>query len=80
MSCAPLLARWFISHLPKSILKNKEGMGWAYRIMSLAHIDIIWTTTGMEDVAIIDRCREYLNVPLLGINGGITYNPCLALR
>ena len=30
MCCAPLLARWFISHLPKSVLKNKEGMGWAY--------------------------------------------------
>ena len=32
MCCAPLLVRWFISHLPKSVLKNKEGMGWAYRI------------------------------------------------
>ena len=41
MCCAPLLARWFISHLPKSVLKNKEGMGWAYRIMSLAYTDII---------------------------------------
>ena len=34
----------------------------------------------MEDTAIIDRCGEYPNVPLLGIRGGITYNPCLALR
>ena len=34
----------------------------------------------MEGVAIIDRCGEYLNVPLLGIRGGITYSPCLALR
>ena len=32
-----------------------------------------------EEVAIIDRCGEYPNVPLLGIRGGITYNPCLAL-
>ena len=36
MCYAPLLARWFISHLPKSVLKNKEGMGWAYRVMSLS--------------------------------------------
>ena len=78
--CAPLLARWFISHLPKSVLKNKEGMGWAYRIMSLAHTDIIWSTKDMEEVAVINRCGEYPNVPLLGIRGGITYNPCLALR
>ena len=31
-------------------------------------------------MAIIDRCGEYPNVPLPGINGGITYNLCLALR
>ena len=41
MLCAPLLLRWFLSHLPKSVLKNKEGMGWAYRIMSLSHNNII---------------------------------------
>ena len=58
MSYAPLLARWFISHLPKSVLKNKEGMGRAYRIMSLSHNDIIWTIKGIEDVAIIDRYGE----------------------
>ena len=34
----------------------------------------------MEEVAVIDRYGEYPNVPLLGIRGGITYNPCLALR
>ena len=26
MCCMPLLSRWFISHLPKSILKNEEGL------------------------------------------------------
>ena len=34
----------------------------------------------MEDVTIIHHCGEFANVPLLGIRGGITYNPCLALR
>ena len=29
---------------------------------------------------IVDHCAEFPNVPLLGIRGGITYNPCLALR
>ena len=33
-----------------------------------------------EDVTIIDRCGEFPNVPLLGIRGGITYNPSLALH
>ena len=80
MCCMPLLSRWFISHLPKSILKNEEGLGWSQRIMSLAHMDILWCSRAMENTAIIDRCGEYPNVPLLGIRGGITYNPCLALR
>ena len=26
MCFMPLLARWFISHLPKSVLKNEEGL------------------------------------------------------
>ena len=34
----------------------------------------------MEEITIIDRCGEFHNVPFLGIRGGITYNPCLALR
>ena len=34
----------------------------------------------MEDMVIIDHYGEYPNVPLIGTHGGITYNPCLALR
>ena len=78
MCCMSLLSRWFISH-PKFVLKNEEGLGWFYRIMSLAHTNILWSSRAMEDTAVIDRCRGYPNVPLLGIRGGITYNPCLAL-
>ena len=55
-------------------------MGWAYRIMSLSHKDLIWAITVMDEVDIIDSCGEYPNVPLIGTNGGITYNLCLALR
>ena len=62
------------------MLKNKEGMGWAYRVMSLSNNDIIWTFKGMDEVTVIDRCREYPNVPLIGTRRGISYNPCLALR
>ena len=34
----------------------------------------------MGDISIIGRCGEFPNVSLLGIRGGITYNPSLALR
>ena len=48
--------------------------------MTLKHSDIHWCSRSIENVTIVDRCGEFPNVPLLGIRGGITYNPCLALR
>ena len=29
MCCTPLLTRWFISHLPQSVLKNEQGLRWS---------------------------------------------------
>ena len=49
-------------------------------MMSLSHNDIRWCSRSLEDISIIDRCGEFPNVPLLGIRGGITYNPFLTLR
>ena len=72
MCCTPLLARWFISHLPRSMLKNEQGMRWSKRLMSLSHADIRWYYRSLEDITIIDRCGEFPNVPLLSIRGGIT--------
>ena len=42
MCCIPLLSRWFISHLPQSLMKNEQGLRWFQRLMSLAHSDIHW--------------------------------------
>ena len=47
--------------------------------MSLSHSDIKWYPRSQEDIFFIDRCREFPNVPLLGIKGGIIYNSSLAL-
>ena len=80
MCCTSLLARWFISHLPQSVLKNEQGLRWSQRLMTLTHSDVHWCSRSRENVIIIDHCGEFPNVPLLGIRGGITYNPCLALR
>ena len=80
MCCMSLLSRWFISHLPRSILKNEQGLRWSQRLMSLSHTNIHWCSQSQEDIAIIDCCGDFPNVPLLGIRGGITYNPSLALQ
>jgi len=78
LGCIPLLHRWFISHLPRSSIKNEEGLTWIQRIMELSYDDIIWYPKKFEGVQLYDRCGEFPNVPLLGIHGGITYNPILA--
>ena len=48
--------------------------------MSLTYYDVFWCSRSLEDTTIIDRYEESPNVPLLGIRGGITYNPSLSLR
>ena len=77
--CAPLLYRWFISHLPKSrnFQDNPEKLIWSKRIMSLTHVDINWYNSAYDKKMIIDGCGEFSNVPLLGIKGGVSYNPAL---
>ena len=76
MCCTHLLERWFISHLPQSVLKNEKGLRWSQRLMTLTHSDVHWCSRS-KNVIIVDRCGEFPNVPLLGIRGGITYNPCV---
>ena len=36
MCCIPFLYRWFISHLPRSVMKNELGLRWYQSLMSLS--------------------------------------------
>jgi hypothetical protein len=80
--CAPLLYRWFISHLPHSNLfkENPDKLKWPQRLIPLAPADIVWYNAAYDIGMIIDSCGEFPNVPLLGTRGGISYNPILARR
>ncbi|XP_045831213.1 uncharacterized protein LOC123922549 [Trifolium pratense] len=82
LCCAPLLYRWFISHLPRTrhFKENPEKLRWAQRIMPLTSSDIVWYDAAYDVGVIIDGCGEFSNVPLLGTRGGISYNPTLARR
>ncbi|XP_050918609.1 uncharacterized protein LOC127136047 [Lathyrus oleraceus] len=55
--CAPLLYKWFISHLPQSPVfqENKNCLRWSQRLMSLTNDDITWYSPIYDDVDIIDR-------------------------
>ncbi|XP_058783281.1 uncharacterized protein LOC131657954 [Vicia villosa] len=78
LGCAPLLHKWFISHLSRATIKNEEGLTWAQRIIKLSYDDVIWSQKEFEGSHLFDSCGDFPNVPLLGTRGGITYNPILA--
>jgi len=80
--CAPLLYKWIIYHLPRSpcFTTNPENLLWSQRLMSLTPADVVWYNPAYDKGTIIDSCGEFHNVPLLGIRGGISYNPTLARR
>ncbi|XP_058760493.1 uncharacterized protein LOC131633829 [Vicia villosa] len=78
LGCAPLLHKWFISHLSRSTIKNEEGLTWVQRIIKLSYDGLIWSQKGFEGSHLFDICGDFPNVPLLGTRGGITYNPILA--
>ena len=61
-------------------MKNEQRLKWSQRLMSLSHSDIHWCLFSQKDFTFIECFGEFSNVPLLGIRGGITYNPSLALR
>jgi len=80
LCCAPLLYKWFTSHLPRTqpFIKNPEKLPWSQRIMSLTPADIVWYNPASDTKTVIIHCGDFPNVPLIGIWGGISYNPILA--
>ncbi|KAI5397173.1 hypothetical protein KIW84_063120 [Lathyrus oleraceus] len=80
--CVPLLYKWFISYLRQTstFVKNKQCLRWSQRLMSLTNDDIVWYDPLLSILDIIDSCGELSNMPLIGIQGGINYNPALARR
>ncbi|KAI5396118.1 hypothetical protein KIW84_062352 [Lathyrus oleraceus] len=80
--CIPLLYKWFILHLPQTptFVENKQCLRWSQRLMSLTKDDIVWYDPSLSSLDIIDCCGEFSNVPLIGTQGGINYNPALAYR
>ncbi|XP_050909338.1 uncharacterized protein LOC127123126 [Lathyrus oleraceus] len=82
LCCAPLLYKWFISHLPRSRLfkENPQKLRWSQRFMSIDQGSIHWYDPSYDVGVIIDSCGEFSNVPFICVHGGINYNPILARR
>ncbi|XP_050896200.1 uncharacterized protein LOC127102928 [Lathyrus oleraceus] len=82
LCCAPLPYKWFISHLAGSRLfrENPQKLRWSQRFMSIDQGNIHWYDPSYDIGVIIDSCDEFPNAYLLGVHGGIIYNPILAIR
>ncbi|KAI5433859.1 hypothetical protein KIW84_020917 [Lathyrus oleraceus] len=80
--CVPLMYKWFISHLPQTptFMENKQCLRWSQRLMSLTNDYIFWYDSSMGSLETIDCCGELSNVPIIGTQGEINYNPTLACR
>ncbi|XP_050897034.1 uncharacterized protein LOC127103836 [Lathyrus oleraceus] len=60
LCCAPLLYKWFISHLPRSRIfgENPQKLIWSQRFMSIFQGNIHWCDPSYDVGVIIDSCEE----------------------
>ncbi|XP_050897636.1 uncharacterized protein LOC127104494 [Lathyrus oleraceus] len=77
---APILYKWFISHLQQSTLYNKDNFIWSKRLMALTNKDIVWYNATYDIGTTVLSCGEFPNVPLINTKGVIIYNPSLEYR
>ncbi|KEH15713.1 transmembrane protein, putative [Medicago truncatula] len=82
LCCAQLLYRWITSHLHRTphFTTNPENLLWSKRLMSITPTEVVWYDRVYDKGTIIDSCGKFANVPLLGMEGGISYNPTLDRR
>ena len=82
MCCVPLIWKWFASHLPRTdaFMDPKSPLKWSQKLMGHTAQNIVWFDKNLSGIDIICSCGEFENVPLIGVRGGINYNPVLLIR
>ena len=80
--CIPLLYSWFMTRLYKEdyMIPNLTRYEWPQKLRSLTANFVLWYARKLDIGDIVYIYGEFLNVPLIGSQGCITYNPTLALR
>ncbi|XP_050870382.1 uncharacterized protein LOC127073277 [Lathyrus oleraceus] len=80
--CAQMLFRWFMGYLPaRGVFASLDpSVKWSVRLMGLRADDIAWTHNGLAGRNFIYSCGDFPNVPLIGVQGCINYNPTLLRR
>ncbi|XP_050880952.1 uncharacterized protein LOC127084525 [Lathyrus oleraceus] len=80
--CAQLLYKWFMGYLPSrgAFVLLDHTVNWATKLMGLRAKDIAWTHSSGVGQDFICSCGGFPNVPLIGVQGCINYNPTLLKR
>ncbi|KAI5443703.1 hypothetical protein KIW84_012382 [Lathyrus oleraceus] len=80
--CPQMLFRWFMGYLPSrgAFAHLDPSVKWSFRLMGLRADDIAWTHNGLAGRDFICSCGSLPNVPLVGVQGCINYNPVLLRR
>ncbi|XP_050883183.1 uncharacterized protein LOC127086464 [Lathyrus oleraceus] len=80
--CSQLLFKWFMGYLPSrgAFAQIDPSVKWSFRLMGLRADDIAWTHNGLAGRDFICSCGSLPNVPLVGVQGCINYNPMLLRR
>lgn len=82
LCCTPLLFKWLQSHMPQRgpWLTTLEDIPWPQKLDALTPEAVNWYTPSIGKSKVIMSCGDFPNVPLIGSQGCINYNPILALR
>lgn len=82
LCCTPLLFKWLQSHMPQRgpWVTTLEDMPWPQKLDALTPEAVNWYTPSIGKSKVIMSCGDFPNVPLIGSQGCINYNPILALR
>ncbi|RDX74771.1 hypothetical protein CR513_45435, partial [Mucuna pruriens] len=92
--CTPLLYLWLTAHLFQcktktvcpvedfkwSCVRTMTKEQWVRRLGEVTERTIRWYPTSNERQEMITNCGEYPNIPLLGTQGAVNYNPELTAR
>ncbi|XP_050908873.1 uncharacterized protein LOC127122609 [Lathyrus oleraceus] len=82
LSCASLLYTWLLSHMPQKEpwVDFLKDLRWSQKFASLTAKDLVWYLPTSNIDQVIMSCGNFPNVPLMGPQGCINYNPLLAMR
>ncbi|XP_050893147.1 uncharacterized protein LOC127098561 [Lathyrus oleraceus] len=80
LCCAPMLHLWMRARIPQSGLFAENKLTWPQRFTSLSASLILWYKREWDTKDVIVRCGEFSNVPLIGMQSCINYNPAILKR